>query len=76
MVLKLRWGFYKNKCFTLDEVAECLEVTRERVKQIEAKALRKLRHPFRRKLLSITGIDIENASLGNSLFVENYKPKS
>lgn len=76
MVLKLRWGFYKNKCFTLDEVAECLEVTCERARQIEAKALRKLRHPFRRNLFSITGIDIENLSLGNSLFVENHEPKS
>lgn len=63
MVLKLRWGFYKNKCFTVNDVAECLEITRERVRQIEAKALRKLRHPFRRNLLSITGIDIENISL-------------
>ncbi len=76
IVLKLRWGFYKNKCFTLNDVAECLEVTRERVRQIESKALRKLRHPSRRKLVSITGIDIENASLGNSLFVESYELKS
>lgn len=63
MVLKLRWGFYKNKCFTVNDVAECLEITRERARQIEAKALRKLRHPFRRNLLSITGLDIENISL-------------
>ena len=47
MVLKLRWGFYKNKRFTLEDVAQCLNVTRERVRQIEAKAFRKLRHPSR-----------------------------
>ena len=76
MVLKLRWGFYKNKCFTLNDVAECLEVTHERVRQIESKALRKLRHPSRQKLLSITGINIENLSFENSLFVENYELKS
>lgn len=62
MVLKLRWGFYKNKCFTLNDVAECLGVTRERVRQIEDKALRKLRCISRQKLLSISGINIEDVS--------------
>ena len=51
MVLKLRWGFYNNRCFTLDDVAQCLNVTRERVRQIESKALRKLRHPTRARRL-------------------------
>lgn len=62
MVFKLRRGFYKNKCFTLDEVAECLEVTRERARQIEAKALRKLRHPSRQKMIIGNGGAITCAS--------------
>jgi RNA polymerase sigma factor (sigma-70 family) len=62
MVLKLRWGFYKNKCFTLDEVAECLEITRERARQIEAKSLRKLRHPSRQKMIVGNGGAITCAS--------------
>ena len=43
-VLRLRFGFDENEK-TLDQVAEILDVTRERIRQIEAKALRKLRHP-------------------------------
>ena len=61
MVLKLRWGFYKNKCFTLDDVAQCLNVARERVRQIEAKALRKLRHPSRMARLT-NGVAITSES--------------
>ena len=72
LVLKLRWGFYGNKCFTLNDIAEYLGVTRECVRQIEAKALRKLGHPSRRKLLSIAGINIENLSLANDLTGENH----
>jgi hypothetical protein len=35
----------------LEEVAECLEIARERARRIEAKALRRLRHPFRQKMI-------------------------
>ncbi len=51
MVLKLRFGLEDNKARTLEEVGECFDVTRERIRQIEAKALRKLRHPSRSKRL-------------------------
>ena len=46
-VLILRFGLDGNKQKTLEEVAKAMYVTRERVRQIEAKALRKLRHPMR-----------------------------
>ena len=58
-VLKLRCGFYDGKRFTLTEVAERLGITAERVRQIEAKAIRKLRHPSRRKLLLKSGVKCE-----------------
>ncbi len=50
-VLELRFGFFDGRSWTLEEVGVCFRVTRERVRQIEAKALRKLRHPARAKLL-------------------------
>jgi len=50
-VLKLRFGLEGNKQMTLEEVGKVFGVTRERIRQIEAKALRKLKHPSRRKKL-------------------------
>ncbi len=50
-VLKLRFGLEDGKARTLEEVGREFEVTRERIRQIEAKALRKLRHPSRSKRL-------------------------
>ena len=50
-VLKLRFGLIDGKARTLEEVGREFEVTRERIRQIEAKALRKLRHPSRSKRL-------------------------
>ena len=51
MVLKLRFGLEDGKPRTLEEVGRRFAVTRERIRQIEAKALRKLRHPSRSKKL-------------------------
>ena len=50
-VLRLRFGLDDGRARTLEEVGKEFEVTRERIRQIEAKALRKLRHPSRSKKL-------------------------
>ena len=50
-VLKLRFGIEDGRTRTLEEVGKEFNVTRERIRQIEAKALRKLRHPSRSKKL-------------------------
>lgn len=50
-VLKLRFGLEGGRAHTLEEVGDIFKVTRERIRQIEAKALRKLRHPTRSKKL-------------------------
>ncbi len=50
-VLKLRFGLEDGRTRTLEEVGEVFKITRERIRQIEAKALRKLRHPSRSKRL-------------------------
>ncbi len=50
-VLKLRFGLEDGRPHTLEEVGKQFDITRERIRQIEAKALRKLRHPTRAKLL-------------------------
>ena len=50
-VIKLRFGLYDGRTRTLEEVGQEFEITRERIRQIEAKALRKLRHPSRARHL-------------------------
>ncbi|MBQ9415599.1 MAG: RNA polymerase sigma factor RpoD [Clostridia bacterium] len=50
-VIKLRFGLYDGRTRTLEEVGKEFDITRERIRQIEAKALRKLRHPSRAKHL-------------------------
>ncbi len=50
-VLELRFGLSDGTCHTLEDVGKRFSVTRERIRQIEAKALRKLRHPSRAKKL-------------------------
>ncbi len=51
LVLKLRFGLIDGRMRTLEEVGKEFKITRERIRQIEAKALRKLRHPTRSKKL-------------------------
>jgi RNA polymerase primary sigma factor len=50
-VLELRYGLVDGRDHTLAEVGECFDVTRERIRQIESKALRKLRNPARSRVL-------------------------
>jgi len=50
-VLKMRFGIGERANHTLEEVGHDFAVTRERIRQIEAKALRKLRHPSRSRIL-------------------------
>ena len=56
-VLRLRFGLDDGKARTLEEVGKEFQVTRERIRQIEAKALRKLRHPSRAKKLKDFMVD-------------------
>lgn len=48
-VLRMRFGMYDGRTYTLEEVGQIFGVTRERIRQIENKAIRKLRHPSRAK---------------------------
>jgi RNA polymerase primary sigma factor len=60
-IIKMRFGLEDGTEHTLEEVGQCFSVTRERIRQIEAKALRKLRHPGRNRRLrtffNVTGRD-------------------
>jgi RNA polymerase primary sigma factor len=51
-IVKLRYGIGDGYTYTLEEVGRIFRVTRERVRQIEAKAVRKLRHPVRARALA------------------------
>ena len=59
-VLRMRFGIDMNTDHTLEEVGKQFDVTRERIRQIEAKALRKLRHPSRSEMLR-SFLDLENS---------------
>lgn len=53
-VILLRFGLTDGRPYTLEEVAQCFRVTRERIRQIEQKSLKKLKHPSRsRRLLEV-----------------------
>ncbi len=63
-VLRMRFGIGMNTDHTLEEVGQQFNVTRERIRQIEAKALRKLKHPSRsRKLRSFLSVNGKNQNL-------------
>jgi len=51
-IIRLRYGLTDGYTYTLEEVGRIFRVTRERVRQIEAKAVRKLRHPVRARQLA------------------------
>ncbi|HLX40291.1 MAG TPA: sigma-70 family RNA polymerase sigma factor [Ktedonobacteraceae bacterium] len=50
-VIELRYGLHDGHCHTLEELSACFKLTRERIRQIEVKALRTLRHPMKVHLL-------------------------
>jgi RNA polymerase primary sigma factor len=50
-IIKLRYGIGDGYTYTLEEVGRIFKVTRERIRQIEAKAIRKLKHPTRARKL-------------------------
>ena len=50
-VIELRYGLHDGHCHTLEELSACFKLTRERIRQIEVKALRTLRHPIQAHLL-------------------------
>ncbi len=50
-ILRLRFGLMDNRHYTLEEIGRRIGVTRERVRQIERQALKRLRHPRRRRKL-------------------------
>ncbi len=50
-ILRLRFGLVNGKCYTLEEVGQKFGLTRERIRQIEGRALRRLRHPLRSRQL-------------------------
>lgn len=65
-IIKLRYGLGVGYTYTLEEVGKIFKVTRERVRQIEAKTLRKLQHPLRSRALEgfITGLPLADAGKG------------
>lgn len=65
-IIRLRFGFYDGKPKTLEEISKIYGETIERIRQREAKALRKLRHPHRSKKLDRT-IDFETEKYGRQL---------
>ena len=60
-ILRLRYGLADGYSYTLEEVGQIFSVTRERVRQIEAKAVRKLQHPMRSKALNGFVDEVESA---------------
>ena len=62
-VLRMRFGIGMNTDHTLEEVGQQFSVTRERIRQIEAKALRKLKHPSRSRKMRASSINESGASL-------------
>ena len=73
-IIQLRFGFIDGRKYTLEGVGREFGVTRERIRQIEAKALRKLRHPMRSRVLML-GIGAEFVRSGGSLLLFESEKK-
>jgi len=59
-IIRLRYGLDDGYTYTLEEVGRIFKVTRERVRQIEAKAVKKLQHPIRaRKLVGFLDVPVK-----------------
>jgi RNA polymerase primary sigma factor len=65
-VLQLRFGLQNGRARTLEEVGKEFNVTRERIRQIEAEALRKLRHPSRSRKLRDYLVEVGSRPSGHS----------
>jgi RNA polymerase primary sigma factor len=65
-IIKLRYGIGDGYTYTLEEVGRIFKVTRERVRQVEAKAIRKLQHPVRRRKLDQFLDETELAAVGEA----------
>ena len=65
-ILKLRYGIGDGYTYTLEEVGRIFKVTRERVRQVESKAIRKLQHPVRKTRLAsfLSGHPLEYTDVG------------
>jgi len=74
-VLRMRFGIDMNTDHTLEEVGKQFDVTRERIRQIEAKALRKLRHPSRSERMQSFLDEFTNAEKGPSSFMNTKTTK-
>ena len=76
-IIRLRYGLADGYAYTLEEVGKIFSVTRERVRQIEAKAVRKLQHPIRsRKLSGIPGAaDPRTTAAGRRWKASKYPSK-
>jgi len=74
-IIKLRYGIGDGYTYTLEEVGRIFKVTRERVRQVEAKAIRKLQHPVRaRKLEGFLNGSMIKAAAGAGLVVGSQEP--
>lgn len=69
-IVTLRFGLGDEDPMTLEEVGQRFDVTRERIRQIEAKALRRLAHPTRKEILAVymgDGFGIKGGKLAQSI---------
>ena len=76
-IIKLRYGLWDGYTYTLEEVGGMFLVNRERVRQIEAKAIRKLQHPIRSKMLEgfLGGHQEDKPSIHALEGLSNYTPE-